>query len=64
MVVHTFNPGTQEAEAGQTALQSELQDSQCYTEKETLSPKPKPTKQRISADSDVKGYIKRILVHC
>lgn len=40
LVAHTFNPSTQEAEAGkslqipdQAGLQTELQDSQGYTEK-------------------------------
>jgi hypothetical protein len=37
MVVHAFNPSTQEEEAGgfqgQPGLQSEFQDSQGYTEK-------------------------------
>ena len=43
-MVHTFNPDTQQAEAGgsmwvqgQPGLQSEFQDSQdCYTEKPSL----------------------------
>jgi hypothetical protein len=40
MVVHTFNPSTWEAEAGefrgQPGLQSEFQDNQGYTEKPCL----------------------------
>jgi hypothetical protein len=40
VVVHTFNPSTQEAEGGrflsQPGLQSEFQDSQGYTEKPCL----------------------------
>jgi hypothetical protein len=49
MVAHTFNPSTQEAEAGrflsstQPGLQSEFQDSQDYTEKPCL--KQNKTKQ-------------------
>jgi hypothetical protein len=45
MVVHAFNPSTQEAEAGgslssgQPGLQSEFQDSQGYTEKPCLGKK-------------------------
>jgi hypothetical protein len=44
LVVHAFNPSTQEveAEAGQPGLQSEFQDSQGYTEKPCLK-KPKNT---------------------
>ena len=48
---HAFNPSTQEAEAGrslwvpgQPGLQSELQDSQGYTEKPYLE-KPKKEKE-------------------
>ena len=44
MVAHVLNPSTQEAEAGgslwsrgQVGLQNEFQDSQGYTEKQTLS---------------------------
>jgi hypothetical protein len=50
MVVHTFNPSTWEAEAGdfwvrgQPRLQSEFQDSQGYTEKPCLE-KQNKTKQ-------------------
>jgi hypothetical protein len=42
VVAHTFNPSTQEAEAGRflsskpACLQSEFQDSQGYTEKPCL----------------------------
>jgi hypothetical protein len=36
IAMQIFNPGTQEIEAGQPGLQSEFQDSQGYTEKETL----------------------------
>jgi hypothetical protein len=48
VVVHTFNPSTQEVDFwvwGQPDLQSEFQDSQGYTEKpcpEKPKPKPKP----------------------
>jgi hypothetical protein len=35
-VVHTFDPSTWEAKAGQPGLQSEFQDSQGYTEKPCL----------------------------
>jgi hypothetical protein len=52
VVAHAFNPSTQEAEAGrylssrgQPGLQSELQDSQGYTEKPCLE---KPKKKKIS----------------
>ena len=47
MVAHTFNPSTREADAGgfwvrgQSGLQSELQDSQGYTEKPCLKNKTK-----------------------
>jgi len=48
VVAHTFNPRTQGAEAGralwvqgQPGLQSKFQDSQGYTEKPCLKPKPK-----------------------
>jgi hypothetical protein len=50
VVAHTFNPSTQEAEAGgflssrQPGLQSEFQDSQGYTEKPCLK-KPKKKKK-------------------
>jgi hypothetical protein len=46
MVVHAFNPSTQEAEAGgflssrPAGLQSEFQDSQGYTEKPCLKKVP------------------------
>ena len=53
VVVHTFNPSTQEAEAGgslgvrgQPGLQSEFQDSQGYIEKSSLE-KPPPSKKVI-----------------
>jgi hypothetical protein len=48
VVVHAFNPTTQEAEAGgflslrQPGLQNEFKDSQGYTEKPCLK-KQKPT---------------------
>jgi hypothetical protein len=51
MVVHTFNPSTQEAVAvdfwvpGQPGLQSEFQDSQGYTEKPCLKPRPPKKRQ-------------------
>ena len=45
VVAHVFNPSTWEAEAdgflGQPGLQSELQDSQGYTEKPCLRKKQK-----------------------
>jgi hypothetical protein len=47
MVVHAFNPSTQEAEAGEflssrpSWSQSEFQDSQGYTEKPCLGKKKK-----------------------
>jgi hypothetical protein len=50
VVAHTFNPSTREAEAGgflrflRPGLQSELQDSQGYTEKPCLEP-PSPKKR-------------------
>ena len=34
--MYTFNPSTQEAEAGGPGLQSEFQDAQGYTEKSCL----------------------------
>jgi hypothetical protein len=53
VVVHTFNPSTQEAEAGRflssrpAGLQSEFQDSQGYTEKPCLKkPKNEKTKNK------------------
>ena len=53
MVVHAFDPSTQEAEQadlwvqGQPGLQSEFQDSQDYTEKPCLEkPKPKQTNKQ------------------
>jgi hypothetical protein len=52
VVVHAFNPSTREAEAGgflssQPGLQSELQDSQGYTEKPCLEKrKKKQTKKQ------------------
>ena len=45
VVVHTFNPSTREAEVGgflssrPACIQSEFQDSQCYTEKPCLKKK-------------------------
>jgi hypothetical protein len=39
VVVHAFNPSTQEAETGQPGLQSEFQDIQGYTEKPCLEKK-------------------------
>jgi hypothetical protein len=49
VVAHAFNPSTWEAEAGgfrgQPGLQSELQDSQGYTEKPCLE-KPKKKKKK------------------
>jgi hypothetical protein len=50
MVAHTFNPSTQEAEAGgflssKPGLQSEFQDSQGYTEKSCLEKQNKTSKQ-------------------
>ena len=36
VVVHSFNPCTQETEAGQPGVQSQFQDSQDYTEKPCL----------------------------
>jgi hypothetical protein len=47
VVAHAFNPSTREAEAGgflSSALQSEFQDSQGYTEKPCLKT-PKTNKQ-------------------
>jgi hypothetical protein len=41
VVAHAFNLSTREAEAGQTGLESEFQDSQGYPEKPSLE-KPKP----------------------
>ena len=52
MVAHTFNPSTWEAEAGgflsssQPGLQSEFQDSQCYTEKPCLKKTKKQNKTK------------------
>jgi hypothetical protein len=52
VVAHTFNPSTQEAEAGgflvrgQPGLQSEFQDSQGYTEKPCLEKKKTKTKNK------------------
>jgi hypothetical protein len=54
VVVHTFNPSTQEAEAGRflnsrPAWSTEFQDSQCYTErpclKKTKAKNKQPNKQ-------------------
>jgi hypothetical protein len=51
MVVHAFNPSTQEAEAGRflssrPGLQSEFQDSQGYTEKPCLEKTKKQTNKQ------------------
>jgi hypothetical protein len=51
VVAHTFNPSTQEAEAGgflslRPGLQSEFQDSQGYTEKPCLEKQKQQTKQK------------------
>ena len=48
MVVHAFNPSTQEAEAGQPGLQSEFQDSQSYTEKPCLEKTNKQTNKQTN----------------
>jgi hypothetical protein len=54
VVVHAFNPNTQEAEAGgflssrQPGLQSEFQDSQGYTEKPCLEKPKKKKKKKIN----------------
>jgi hypothetical protein len=54
MVVHAFNPSTREAEAGrflsssQPGLQSELQDSQGYTEKPCLEKQKKKKKKKTN----------------
>jgi hypothetical protein len=49
VVVHAFNPSTQEAEAGgvwgQPGLQSEFQDSQGYTERSCLKQTNKQTNE-------------------
>jgi hypothetical protein len=55
VVVHTFNPSTQEAEVdesllvpGQPGLQSKFQDSQgCYTEKPYLKQTNKQTNKQV-----------------
>lgn len=48
VVAHASNSSIQEAEAGQSGLQSKFQDSQsCYTEKPVLEPAPShPAKKR------------------
>lgn len=53
MVVHTFNPSAQEAEAdeflwvwGQPSPQREYQDSQDYTEEKPCLEKPKQNQQK------------------
>jgi hypothetical protein len=64
-VVHTFNPSTWEAEAGQPGLQSEFQDSQGYTEKPCLEKnktKQNKTKQKKCPTSLVMGKCKSKLL--
>jgi hypothetical protein len=52
VVVQSFNPRSQEAEAGgclrwgQLGLQSKLQESQGYPEKPCLKPPPSPPKKK------------------
>jgi hypothetical protein len=53
VVVHAFNPSTQEAETGQPGLQSEFQDSQGYTEKPCLE-KQNKTKQNKTKQNKTK----------
>ena len=60
-VVHTFNPSTQEAEAGgslwvqdQPGLHSEFQDSQgCYTEKSCLEKKKKQKQKQTNKQNSL-----------
>ena len=55
VVVHTFNPSTQEVDFwvwGQPDLQSEFQDSQGYTEK------PCPEKQKTKTNQTNKQKVK------
>jgi hypothetical protein len=57
MVAPAFNPSTREAEAGGFLssgpdLQSEFQDSQCYTEKPCLE-KPKTTTKKTNKQKKV-----------
>jgi hypothetical protein len=56
MVAHAFNPSTWEAETGgflSSGLQSELQDSQSYTEKPCLE-KQNKTKQNKTKQNKTK----------
>jgi hypothetical protein len=65
VVAHTFNPSTQETEAGrfldfwfrgQSSLQSEFQDSQSYTEKPCLDPPPKTKQNKTKTNKNKNKY--------
>jgi hypothetical protein len=62
VVAHTFNPSTQEAEAGgflspgQPGLQSEFQDSQGYTGNSVLKPPPKKKERKRERREERKKY--------